>query len=251
MSEFPEPNPFHVLPLLFHLCRQLSLLGYIQQGNNRKHPDYIPVHRKFSNALITQSCGYVLMHTHHPRLWCTNTLFAEWEWPNVCTQGQWMEIHPPLTPSGWLSWPGSSRAEHRTWPLLQEERGWLSSDNTFVSCRLHDLFRCRDWDDDHKVSHEFPDPIPPHSSPLPCRELSLWVTTGNQKLRKLPDYYQYRQFTQSCAYTHAHTYSHAPRMCDSQTKTAVSYFCSMTILPRTTCRECWIADSPLKTYKER
>jgi hypothetical protein len=22
---------------------QLSLLGYIQQGNNRKHPDYIPV----------------------------------------------------------------------------------------------------------------------------------------------------------------------------------------------------------------
>jgi hypothetical protein len=29
------------------------------------------------------------------------------------------------------------------------------------------------------------------------KELSLWVTTGNQKLRKLPDYYQYRQFTQS------------------------------------------------------
>ena len=45
---------------------------------------------------------------------------------------------PPLTPRGWLSWPGSSPAEHRTWPLLQEERGWLGSDNT---CLLQTTLR--------------------------------------------------------------------------------------------------------------
>ena len=68
------------------------------------------------------------------------TLFLQNESGPMCvpTQGQWMEIHPPLTPSGWLSWPGSSRAEHRTWPLLQEERGWLGSDNT---CLLQTTLR--------------------------------------------------------------------------------------------------------------